>query len=171
MRRCGSAVANRGSCRGLRVGGALLELVAADRKRVGLRPPAKPLLEIQPLQIGQVDRVLETADRLASVLTGGESPLEVVPWTELRPEMVEYVSLIDSFYLVIFVVVFLIAMFGVANTMLMATFERRREFAVMLALGTTPSRIVLAVLYEAVGMGVISLMVGAAITFPLMSLV
>ncbi|MDP7294466.1 MAG: FtsX-like permease family protein, partial [Vicinamibacterales bacterium] len=61
-----------------------------------------------------------------------------------------------------------IAMFGVANTMLMATFERRREFAVMLALGTTPSRIVLAVLYEAVGMAVISLLVGAAVTFPLM---
>jgi ABC-type lipoprotein release transport system permease subunit len=110
----------------------------------------------------------ETADRLAAALRGGEAPPEVVPWTELRPEMVEYVSLIDSFYLIIFVVVFLIAMFGVANTMLMATFERRREFAVMLALGTTPSRIVLAVLYEAVGMAVISLLAGAAITFPLM---
>tara|TARA_B100002003_G_C14026775_1_gene495044 strand:- start:145 stop:1041 length:897 start_codon:yes stop_codon:yes gene_type:complete len=110
----------------------------------------------------------ETADRLAAALTGGEAAPEVVGWIELRPEMVEYVSLIDSFYLIIFAVVFLIAMFGVANTMLMATFERRREFAVMLALGTTPSRIVLAVLYEAVGMAVISLLVGAAVTFPLM---
>lgn len=110
----------------------------------------------------------ETADRLAVALTGGGMAPEVVPWTELRPEMVEYVSLIDSFYFIIFAVVFLVAMFGVANTMLMATFERRREFAVMLALGTTPSRIVLAVLYEAVGMAVISLLVGAAVTFPLM---
>ena len=110
----------------------------------------------------------EAAARLEAALTSGGSALEVLSWTELRPEMVEYVSLIDSFYLIIFAIVFLIAMFGVANTMLMATFERRREFAVMLALGTTPFAVVLAVLYEAVGMGILSLIVGSAITFPLM---
>jgi ABC-type lipoprotein release transport system permease subunit len=110
----------------------------------------------------------ETAARLAATLTSGGLALEVVPWTELRPEMVEYVSLIDSFYLIIFVIVYAIAMFGVANTMLMATFERRREFAVMLALGATPFKVVLAVMYEAVGMGVLSLIAGSVITFPLM---
>jgi ABC-type lipoprotein release transport system permease subunit len=110
----------------------------------------------------------ETATRLAAALRSDMTALEVLSWTALRPEMVEYVSLIDSFYLVIFIIVFAIAMFGVANTMLMATFERRREFAVMLALGTTPAKIVLAVLYEAVGMAVLSLLVGAALTFPLM---
>ena len=36
----------------------------------------------------------------------------------------EYVALVDAFYLVIFAIVFLVAMFGIANTMLMATFER-----------------------------------------------
>lgn len=110
----------------------------------------------------------ETAVRLDAELAPRGLSLEVLPWTELRPEMVEYVSLIDSFYVVIFAVVFLVAMFGIANTMLMATFERRREFAVMLALGATPTSVVLAVLYEAVGMGVISLLAGSAITFPLM---
>ena len=110
----------------------------------------------------------ETARRIGLALVSHGAALEVLPWTALRPEMVEYVSLIDSFYLIIFVIVFAIAMFGVANTMLMATFERRREFAVMLALGTTPFKIVLAVLYEALGMAVLSLMAGAAITFPLM---
>jgi putative ABC transport system permease protein len=65
-------------------------------------------------------------------------------------------------------IVFAIAIFGVANTMLMATFERRREFAVLLALGTTPSQVVLTVLFEALALGVLSLAVGALITFPLM---
>ena len=110
----------------------------------------------------------ETATRLAAALTSDGLALAVLPWTELRPEMVEYVSLIDSFYLIIFAVVFLVAMFGIANTMLMATFERRREFAVMLALGATPLNVVLAVLYEAIGMGVLSLLAGSIITFPLM---
>ena len=77
-------------------------------------------------------------------------------------------SLVDSFYLIIFAVVFMIAMFGVANTMLMATYERRREFAVMLALGTTPVKVVLIVISEAVAIGALSLVIGTAVTFPLM---
>ena len=109
-----------------------------------------------------------TAENLAVALTTAGLDLEVASWTSLRPEMLEYVLLIDSFYLIIFVIVFIIAMFGVANTMLMATYERRREFAVMLALGTTPMKVVLIVLSEAAAMGVLSLGIGGAVTFPLM---
>ncbi len=108
------------------------------------------------------------AASLALSLASGGLDLEVAPWTELRPEMVEYVAIVDSFYFIVFVVVFGIAIFGVANTMLMATFERRREFAVMLALGTTPMTIVLTVLSEAAAIGLMSLVAGAAFTFPLM---
>ena len=78
---------------------------------------------------------------------------------------VERVSII---YFVIVVIVFAIAMFGVANTMLMGTFERRREFAVMLALGTSPRHIILTVIYEAAALGVLSLAVGFFVTLPLM---
>ncbi len=110
----------------------------------------------------------ETAARLAGALAPVALNLEVAPWTELHPEMVEYVALAESFYFIVFTIVFLLAMFGVANTMLMATFERRREFAVMLALGTTPMMVVLTVLVEAVAMGLLSLVIGVAVTFPLM---
>ena len=78
---------------------------------------------------------------------------EVVSWTELNPTLVDYAALASSFYGVILVIVFGLAMFGVANTMLMATYERRREFAVMLAVGTTPRGVVLSVLYEALALG------------------
>ena len=110
----------------------------------------------------------DTATRLASALEPFGLEIEVAPWTELRPEMVEYVALGESFYFVILIIVFAIAMFGVANTMLMGTYERRREFAVMLALGTGPRHIVLTVLYEALALGALSLALGFAITLPLM---
>ena len=110
----------------------------------------------------------ETAARLDAALAPMGLDLDVAPWTALRPELVEYVALGESFYFVILIVVFAIAIFGVANTMLMATYERRREFAVMLALGTTPRSVVKAVLYEAAAMGVVSLVLGLAITLPLM---
>ena len=110
----------------------------------------------------------ETAARLAGVLDAGGRPLAVVPWTELNPAMVEYVALSRSMYWFILVIVFSIALFGVANTMLMATFERRREFAVMLALGATPWAVVRTVLFEALAIGAVSLALASVVTFPLM---
>ena len=110
----------------------------------------------------------EAAERIAARLAPQELDIEVVPWTVLRPEMLDYTRLIESWYFIIIGIVFIIAIFGVANSMLMATFERRREIAVMLALGTTPFQVVRTVLYEAMALGAISLAVGASVTFPLM---
>ena len=109
-----------------------------------------------------------TAERLGNVLPPGDRAVEVVPWTTLNPAMVDYVALGDAMYFIIIIIVFAIAIFGVANTMLMATYERRREFAVMLALGATPRAVGAVVLHEAVALGVLSLALGAAMTFPLM---
>ncbi|MDE2784593.1 MAG: FtsX-like permease family protein, partial [Gemmatimonadota bacterium] len=53
-------------------------------------------------------------------------------------------------------------------TTLMATFERRREFAVMLAMGASPRSVVGTVLSEAVATGFIGLALGTAVTAPLL---
>ncbi|MGD2215493.1 MAG: ABC transporter permease [Gemmatimonadales bacterium] len=110
----------------------------------------------------------EAADRLVAALSPLGLEVEVAPWTELRPEMLDYAQLADGWRFVVIIIVFAIAIFGVANTMLMATYERRREIAVMLALGTTPFSIVRSVLSEALALGILSLAFGAAITFPVM---
>lgn len=52
--------------------------------------------------------------------------------------------------------------------MLMATFERRYEFAVLLALGASPMGIVRSVLYEAMTLGAVGLSVGAVVTLPVL---
>ncbi len=90
------------------------------------------------------------------------------PWTRLRPEMLDFAKLAQTWNWIIVVIVFAIAIFGVANTMLMATFERRREFAVMLALGTSPLAVVATVLFEALALGAVALAAGAVITAPVM---
>ena len=109
-----------------------------------------------------------TAASLGDVLPSGDQAIDVVPWTTLNPAMVDYVALGDALYFIIIIIVFSIAIFGVANTMVMATYERRREFAVMLALGATPRAVGAVVLHEAVALGVVSLALGAVMTFPLM---
>ena len=107
------------------------------------------------------------ADRLTSELAHLATEMEVTAWTEFRPELVEFASLINGMNWVILIVVFLMAAFGVANTMLMGTFERRREFAVVKALGMKPGRIVAMVVGEALVLGLLAVAAGALISLPL----
>ena len=109
----------------------------------------------------------DAASRIAERLAPMNLEIEVEPWTRLRPEMLDYAQLARSWYGVVIAIVFSIAIFGVANTMLMATYERLREFAVLLALGASPFAIVRSVLAEAVSLGAISLAVGVVITLPI----
>jgi putative ABC transport system permease protein len=107
------------------------------------------------------------AERLAGELADLGPAIQVSPWTEFRPELVEFASLIQGANWVILLVIFLMAAFGVANTMLMSTFERRREFAVVKALGMRPGHVVLTVVGEALVLGVLAVAAGAVIAAPI----
>ena len=92
---------------------------------------------------------------------------EVLDWQTLAPEMVSLVRIIDVAGALVLVLVFLAAAAGVANTMLMATFERTREFAMLLALGARPSRIVRMVLAESIVLGLLGAVAGSAVAIAL----
>ncbi len=108
------------------------------------------------------------ASALQARLAAGEPPAQVTPWTELRPELAEGIALMDSVNFLVVIIIFGMAIFGVANTMLIGTFERRREFAVVRALGTTPTGVGRTVVYEGVILGALALVAGALITWPLL---
>jgi ABC-type lipoprotein release transport system permease subunit len=97
-----------------------------------------------------------------------DAPLSARPWTEYRAELAEYARLAFAANGVIVGIVFGMAIFGVANTLLMSTFERRREFAVLRALGTESGQIGRTVVYEGLILGVISLAGGALLTAPVL---
>ena len=126
---------------------------------------------IHEIVVGTVDpsQADATATRLAAGIGASERAVLVAPWTELNPVLAQYVALADAMYWIFIVLIFSVASFGIANTMLMATFERRREFAVMLALGASPRSVVGTVLCEAVAIGVIGLGLGTAVTAPLLA--
>jgi ABC-type lipoprotein release transport system permease subunit len=94
--------------------------------------------------------------------------LEVNSWTELRPELAESVSLMDSMNFIVVIIIFGMAVFGVANTMIIATFERQKEFAVVRALGTNRGSVARTVVYEGIVLGLVALVAGAVITGPVM---
>jgi ABC-type lipoprotein release transport system permease subunit len=88
---------------------------------------------------------------------------EVLDWQRLAPEMVTFVRITDLAGLLVLLLVFLAAAAGVANTMVMATFERTREFGMLLALGTHPGRLVRLVIAESVALGVVGALMGSLI--------
>ncbi len=89
--------------------------------------------------------------------------LEVLSYRELAPEMTELLDISSAYGLIVLVIVMIAAAAGVANTMLMATFERRGELGMMLAIGATPFRLVRMVLAEAIVTGLIGVTVGTAL--------
>ncbi len=132
------------------------------------------LMALTPERIHEVVLTMEDpwaaptlASALSSELESAFGSVSVEPWTELRPELFEYLTLADAVNFVIVIVIFGMAVFGVANTMLIGTFERRQEFAVVRALGTTPSGVGRTVVYEGIILGTLALIAGALITTPL----
>jgi ABC-type lipoprotein release transport system permease subunit len=84
--------------------------------------------------------------------------LDVAPWTELQPLLVLGEKVNNVVLLIWFAVVFAAMSFGLINTLLMAVFERTREFGLFQALGMPPRYILGQVLIESLillGIGLI----------------
>jgi ABC-type lipoprotein release transport system permease subunit len=88
---------------------------------------------------------------------------EVLDWETLAPEMLALVRFVEIAWAFVLFLVFVAAAAGVANTMVMATFERSRELGMLLALGTRPGRIVRMVVAEAVVLGAVGVLIGVAL--------
>lgn len=110
---------------------------------------------------GQADEAPAIAASLSALpdLDG----LEVLPWRELAPEMAASVDQTAALGLVIVFIVFIAAAAGVSNTMLMATYERRRELGMLLALGTAPGRLIRMILTEAMALGLLGVLAGSLV--------
>lgn len=89
------------------------------------------------------------AAELAATLARWAPSAEVKAWGELLPQLAFMMNAMAVAWTLIKTVFFLAAGVGVMNTMLMATYERRYEFGVLKALGTSPWRIVRDVAVEA----------------------
>lgn len=88
---------------------------------------------------------------------------DVRTWRELLPMVSDMLGVLDA-SMWIFSTVFLIAAgLGVANTMLMAVYERTHEIGVLKALGTSPMRIAADVAVEALLLAVVATGLGTVV--------
>jgi ABC-type lipoprotein release transport system permease subunit len=74
--------------------------------------------------------------------------VSVYGWKDLLPAITAYLAMFDLFLLIWFVVIFIAMGFGIVNTVLMAVYERMREFGLLKAIGMRPARIIRMVMGE-----------------------
>ncbi|MEJ2384913.1 MAG: FtsX-like permease family protein [Xanthomonadales bacterium] len=115
-----------------------------------------------------VQAMLESGDRISEIAVTGLERVrsaagdhaEVLPWTELDPYLGSMMKVMDGFVLVWIVVIFMALSFGLVNTLMMAVFERIREFGLMQALGMKPAAILWQVLLESLMLLALGLLLG-----------
>jgi ABC-type lipoprotein release transport system permease subunit len=132
------------------------------------------LLHLEPNRVHEIGVTLADAAEATAVAAAVQRqldsalPVRVRAWPELAPELAEYVRLNRGATAVLFFIVFLVAVIGVMNTMLMAVFERTREFGVLMALGMRPASVAGLVLAEAGILAALSLLLGGGLSTPLL---
>lgn len=133
------------------------------------------------MELGEAQRLFGMTDEVHEIVIHGRDPArsaalarevgalpelagaEVRDWRALAPELVGLVELIDMTWIFVLALVFVAAAAGVANTMLISTFERTRELGMVLALGARPRRIVAMVVVEALALGIVGAALGVAL--------
>jgi ABC-type lipoprotein release transport system permease subunit len=114
-------------------------------------------------RVSEISAMTPDRNRLEALLASlrAVSPeLDVAGWTEVQPLLVLTEKVNNVVLLIWFAVVFAAMAFGLINTLLMAVFERTREFGLFQALGMPPRFILGQVLVESLILLVIGLMLG-----------
>lgn len=119
-------------------------------------------------EVSEVAAMTPDRMRLDTALTkmAAAAPgLEVAPWTEVQPLLVLTENVNNVVLLIWFAVVFAAMAFGLVNTLLMAVFERTREFGLFQALGMPPRFILGQVLVESLILLGIALALGNLVSW------
>ncbi len=105
-------------------------------------------------------RGMLSPEKLTALLSIAAPEEEIKSWRQLMPEVSDMVNLFDAFIWIFGLIFLLAAGMGVMNTMLMATYERIREFGILKALGATPWGIIRDVAAEALMLAALGTVLG-----------
>jgi ABC-type lipoprotein release transport system permease subunit len=119
-------------------------------------PEALSTVAIRLNDRGVLDQVLDALQRTLG------PRYEALGWPTLLPMVAVSVRYHEVMGYVVLTIFFVMVAAAVANPVLMAVLERTREFGVMLAIGTSPGRLLRLVLCEAMILGAAGLLLGNA---------
>ncbi len=101
------------------------------------------------------------AEPVAEILQSRLGPdYEVLSWQKTLPSLLQMLRFHEAVAWVVLFVVFTVVAAGITNTVLMSVMERRREFGVMMAVGTQSPQITQLVLMESAIIGLSGTLIG-----------
>ena len=112
--------------------------------------------------LGDVSMVKQEIQNNFLKIKGGEY-LAVPDWMEIMPGLLQGIQMDLVSGIIMYIILVIVVAFSIFNTFLMAIFERTREFGVMMAIGTTPSRITKLVMFESICMTIVGILLGIII--------
>lgn len=108
----------------------------------------------------------QSLDELVAAARSTAPDLDVKTWRELMPTMASLIDSTRSIVQVVFYVVYVVVAILILNAMLMAVFERIREFGVLKAIGVAPGTVFNIILVESALQTVMALSMGLALSVP-----
>ncbi|MCH6547001.1 MAG: ABC transporter permease, partial [Gemmatimonadetes bacterium] len=124
------------------------------------------------IQTADLTRARETAREIVTAAglqlgTANDGPvvdgdaLVVRSWQVIHPSVSQLITLFRRSYWIMYLIIYLVAAIGILNTQRMSALERRREFAVLMAIGMRPRRMLRTLEVETLVVGFVGAMIGA----------
>ena len=126
-------------------------------------------LQVGAAMEGQVHQIAvrienpNRADELKDVVTAAidRPELQARSWAQVMPEIKSMVDLMKNSDIIMYVFVYILVAFGLFNAQRMSALKRRREFAMMVAIGVTPRQLFWSVMMETVLLALLGAVAGA----------
>jgi ABC-type lipoprotein release transport system permease subunit len=81
-------------------------------------------------------------------------------WVDLMPGLIQGIQMDLVSGLIFYFILIVVVAFSILNTFLMSVFERKREFGVLMAIGTAPWRLTKLILTESMTMTAVGIVIG-----------
>ena len=116
--------------------------------------------------------MLKNPDDLDETITQIKASLSeeyaIMDWMELNLEMVQAIKSDNIGGIIMLTILYMVIGFGMFGTIMMMTMERRKEFAVMVAVGMQKGKLFLVVFFETVMIGFVAVIVSLIISYPIL---
>ena len=116
------------------------------------------------LMLHKPDRLDKTFEAINGELAGN---YEVMTWKEMMVELRQQIESDNISGMFMLAILYVVVAFGIFGTVLMMTLERKKEFAVMIAVGMQRYKLSIIVFFETLYMGVIGVIAGSVASMPI----
>jgi len=112
---------------------------------------------------------INDSDHLKDQLSNDFPKNKVETWKQISPEMGMVQEIMVPFLYIFMSIILLALSFGIANTMLMAVLERKRELGMLMSVGLNRTKIFLMILFETIFISCVALPIGISMSYLMIS--